>query len=58
MRTHLSIFFAEGGDVAVLKIHVIKIAQPDGLTLLAIRSNDRRNSRKRAHLVNAGEFNV
>ena len=34
-----------------------KIAQPDGLTLLAIRSNDRRKSRERAHLANAGEFN-
>ena len=29
-----------------------KIAQPDGLALLAIRSNDRRNSRERAHLAN------
>ena len=35
-----------------------EIAQPDGLTLLAIRSNDRRKSRERAHLpANAGEFN-
>ena len=34
-----------------------KIAQPDGLTLLAIRSDERRKSRERAHLVNAGEFN-
>ena len=34
-----------------------KIAQPDGLALLAIRSNDRRKSRERAHLANAGEFN-
>ena len=34
-----------------------KIAQPDGLALLAIRSNERRKSRERAHLANAGEFN-
>ena len=34
-----------------------KIAQPDGLALLAIRSNKRRKSRDRAHLANAGEFN-
>ena len=33
-----------------------KIAQPDGLALLAIRSNDRRKSRERAHLANTGEF--
>ena len=53
MRTHLAIFFA---DVAVLTTRD-KIAQPDGLALLAIRSNKRRKSRKRAHLANAGEFN-
>ena len=34
-----------------------KIAQPDGLALLAIRSNKRRKSRERAHLANACEFN-
>ena len=34
-----------------------KIAQPDGLTLLAIRSDERRKSREQAHLANAGEFN-
>ena len=34
-----------------------KIAQPYGLALLAIRTNDRRKSRERAHLANAGEFN-
>ena len=34
-----------------------KISQPDGLTLLAIRSNKRRKLRERAHLANAGEFN-
>ena len=31
-----------------------KIAQPDGLSLLAIRSNKRRKSRKLAHLANTG----
>ena len=34
-----------------------KIAQPDGLALLAIRSNDRRKPQEPAHLANAGEFN-
>ena len=34
-----------------------KIAQPDGLAFLAIRSNKRRKSRERVHLANAGEFN-
>ena len=34
-----------------------EIAQPDGLALLAIRSNDCRKSWARAHLANAGEFN-
>ena len=34
-----------------------KIAQSDGFALLAIRSNKRRKSRKRAHLANAGELN-
>ena len=34
-----------------------KIAQPDGLTSLAICGDERRKSRERAHLVNAGEFN-
>ena len=33
-----------------------KIAQPDGLALLAIRSNKRRKSRDWARLANAGEF--
>ena len=56
MRTHLAIFFADRGDVAVLKSRD-KIAQPDGLALLAIRSNERRKARERTHLVNAGEFN-
>ena len=56
MRTHLAIFFADRGDVAVLKTRD-KIAQPDGLALLAICSNKRRKSQEWAHLVNAGEFN-
>ena len=56
MRTHLAIFFVDRGDVAVLKTSD-KIAQPDGLALLAIRSNKRRKSRERANLANAGEFN-
>ena len=34
-----------------------KIAQPDWLTLVAIRSDERKKSRERAHLANAGEFN-
>ena len=34
-----------------------KIAQSDGLTSLAIRSDERRKSRELAHLANAGEFN-
>ena len=56
IRTHLATFFAHRGDVAVLNL-CDKIAQPDGLALLAIRSNKRRKSRERAHLANAGEFN-
>ena len=55
-RTKLQAIFATCGDVAVLKARD-KIAQPDGLALLAIRSNKRRKSRGRAHLANAGEFN-
>ena len=51
MRTHLAIFFADRGDVADLKTSD-KIAQPDGLALLAIRSNKRRKSRERPHLAN------
>ena len=56
MRTHLAIIFADRGDVALLKSRD-KIAQPDGLALLAIRSNDHRKSWERTHLANAGEFN-
>ena len=41
MPTHLAIFFADRGDVAVLKTRD-RIAQPDGLALLAIRSDECR----------------
>ena len=51
MRTHLAIFFADRGDVAVSKSRD-KIAQPDGLTSLAIHSDECRKSRERAHLAN------
>ena len=34
-----------------------KIAQPDWLTLVSIRSDERKKVRERAHLANAGEFN-
>ena len=34
-----------------------EIAQPDGLALLATRSNHRKKSRERALLANTGEFN-
>ena len=55
MRRSLAVFSAYRSDVAVLKSHVVKsLAQPDGLALLAIRSNGRRKSRE---LANAGEFN-
>ena len=58
MRRHLAIFFADRGDVAVLKTRVIKSPNlADGLAFLAIRSNKRRKSREREHLANAGEFN-
>ena len=69
MRTHLAIFFAGRDDVARqpcsrapsieerFEKSCDKIAQPDLLTLLAIRSDERRKSRERAHLENAGEFN-
>ena len=40
--------------MAVSKSHSDKIAQPDGLALLAIRSDERRKSRE--HLANAREF--
>ena len=57
MRTHLTIFFADRGDVAVSKSHRCdKLDQPDGLTLLATRSDERKKLRKWAHLPNAGEF--
>ena len=63
MRTHLTIFFANHGDVAlqpcsqapspVAILHFEKscdkIAQPDWLTLLAIRVDECKQSRERAH---------
>ena len=42
---------------AILKSHVIKIAQPDWLTHLAIRIDERTKSQERAHWANAGECN-
>ena len=59
MRTHLAIFFADRGSrrCGSFEKSCYKIAQPDGLALLAIRSNDRRKSRERANLANVGEFN-
>ena len=41
---------------AILK-SLDKIAQPDWLSLLMIRSDERRKLRERAHVVIAGEFN-
>ena len=57
-------FFADRGDLA-LQFHFQtttwslcgKIARPDWLTLVAIRSDERKKSRERAHMANAGEFN-
>ena len=57
MRAHRAIFFADSGDVAlqpcsrapskdVLKSSCDKIAQPDWLTLLAIRSDERVENRR------------
>ena len=54
MWTHLAIFSRQCGSS---ENSCDKIAQPDGLALLAIRSNKRRKSRERAHLANVGEFN-
>ena len=56
MRTHLAIFFTDRGDVALQHCSCDKITQPNWLTLLAIRSDECRKSRERAHLANAGEF--
>ena len=57
MRTHLAIFFADTRRCGSFENSCDKIAQPDGLALLAIRNNDRRKSRERARLENDGEFN-
>ena len=70
MRKHLAIFFADrgarrcgtstlfpGSIEGLFEKSCDKIAQPDLLTLLAIRSDERRKSRERTYLANAGEFN-
>ena len=58
MRTHLAIFFRRSRRCGSFEKSCDEIAQPDGLALLPIRSNDRKKSReRRAHLTNAGEFN-
>ena len=54
---HIWRFFRRSRRCSSFENSCDKIAQPDGLTLPAIRSNDRRKSRERAHLANAGEFN-
>ena len=50
-------FFRRSRRCGSLENSCDKIAQPDGLALLAICSNKRRKSRERAHLANACEFN-
>ena len=50
-------FFRRSRRCGSFKNSCDEIAQPDGLTLLAICSNDSRKSRERVHLANAGEFN-
>ena len=47
MRAHLAIFFRRSRRCGSFESLCDKIAQPDGLTLPAIRSNDRRKSRER-----------
>ena len=57
MRTHWAIFYADRGDLALQSCHsqttsivrrfeksCDKIAQPDWLTLVAIRSDERKNA--------------
>ena len=57
MRTRSAIFFRRSRLGGSFEKSCDKIAQPDGLALLAIYSNDRRKSREREYLANAGEFN-
>ena len=57
MWTHLVIFFRLSRRCGSFENSCDKIAQPDGLALLAIHSNKRRKPRERAHLANASEFN-
>ena len=54
---HLAIFFRRSRRCGSFENSCDRIAKPDQLALLAIRSNKRRRSRKQAHLANAGEFN-
>ena len=51
------IFFGRSRRCGSFEKSCDEIAQHDGLAFLAIRSNDRRKSRERAPLANAGEFN-
>ena len=53
----MAIFFRQSRRCGSFEKSCDKIAQPDGLALLTICSNDRRKSWGRAHLTNAGEFN-
>ena len=58
MGTHLAIFFADRGDVAVSKSHVIKSPNQMGWLywrFAAMTVENRGN--ERAHLESAGEFN-
>ena len=56
MRTHLATFFRRSRRCGSFEKSSDKIAQPDGLALLAIHSNKRRKSRERAHLANAANL--
>ena len=49
-------FFRQSRRCSSFEKSCDKIAQLGGLTLLAIRSDVRRESRERAHLANAGEL--
>ena len=57
MRTHLAIFFADRGDVAVLKTRVIKSPNLTGWLYWRFTAINVENPRERAHLANTGEFN-
>ena len=49
-------FFRRSRRCGNFKKSCDKIVEPDGLALLAIRNNDLRKSRERAHLANTDEF--